>query len=82
MHSLAHELCAGRLLVTGGGGYNPEATMRCWVILLATLVGDAPSPADPRYAALFDTEDAPADPDAMGAVQEAVRALCAQHALA
>jgi acetoin utilization deacetylase AcuC-like enzyme len=78
LHSLAHELCGGRLLVTGGGGYNPTATMRCWGILAATLLGDNPSPADPRYADLFDSAAAPADPSAMPAVQAAVDHL-SQH---
>jgi acetoin utilization protein AcuC len=78
LHSLAHELCGGRLLVTGGGGYNPLATMRCWGILAATLLGDNPSPADPCYADLFDSADAPADPSAMPAVQAAVEHL-SQH---
>ncbi|MCI4352778.1 MAG: acetoin utilization protein AcuC [Thermoplasmata archaeon] len=27
-HSLAHELCGGRLVVTGGGGYTPENVSR------------------------------------------------------
>lgn len=81
LHTLAHDLCGGRLLVTGGGGYNPEATARCWAILAATLCGDAPSATHPRYARLFDVETAPAEPTAMESVQAAVAALRARFGL-
>jgi acetoin utilization protein AcuC len=75
LHALAHELCAGRLLVVGGGGYNPEATARCWAILVATLTGEAPSPDHPCYGRLFDVDAAPAAPAAMGQVHATVAAL-------
>ncbi len=75
LHDLAHELCDGRLLVTGGGGYKPEAAVRCWAILLATLAGDDPAPDHPTYGALFDTEPAPEDPTAMDEVYPSVTFL-------
>jgi acetoin utilization protein AcuC len=75
LHALAHELCAGRLLVVGGGGYDPEATARCWAILVATLTGEAPSVDHPCYGRLFDVEVAPADPAALGQVHTTVAAL-------
>jgi acetoin utilization protein AcuC len=34
---LAQEYTGGRLLVCGGGGYTPEAVIRCWGVMLATL---------------------------------------------
>ncbi len=75
LHALAHELCASRLLVTGGGGYKPEAAVRCWAILLATLAGEQPAPGDPRYGRLFDTEPAPEDPAALDEVRASVAFL-------
>jgi acetoin utilization protein AcuC len=39
MHSLAHELCEGRLLLFGGGGYTLANVPRVWSIAFATLVG-------------------------------------------
>lgn len=39
VHNLARDLCAGRLLVVGGGGYRPEETVRCWLLLLGQLAG-------------------------------------------
>ncbi len=27
------------IILTGGGGYNPEATARCWTVLLASFMG-------------------------------------------
>jgi acetoin utilization protein AcuC len=41
-HRLAHALCQGRLLVFSGGGYDPDAAARCWVVLLAELTGTQP----------------------------------------
>lgn len=35
--ALADRWTGGRLLVCGGGGYTPEAVMRCWGVMLATL---------------------------------------------
>lgn len=40
LHELAHEQCAGRLLVLGGGGYSAaDAVPRVWAQVLATLTG-------------------------------------------
>ncbi len=77
LHTLAHELCDGRLLVTGGGGYKPEPAARCWAILAATLVGDDPTPDHPRYGRLFDppADLVPADPAAMDVVASHVAVL-------
>ncbi|GAC1404957.1 MAG: hypothetical protein NVSMB65_20850 [Chloroflexota bacterium] len=38
LHALAHEQCAGRLVVTGGGGYQPHTVVpRAWTIVFAAL---------------------------------------------
>ncbi|HZY94696.1 MAG TPA: acetoin utilization protein AcuC [Candidatus Bathyarchaeia archaeon] len=39
MHRLAHELCEGRLLLYGGGGYTLGNVPRVWTIAFATLAG-------------------------------------------
>jgi acetoin utilization protein AcuC len=39
MHSLAHELCEGRLLLFGGGGYTLANVPRVWTVAFATLAG-------------------------------------------
>lgn len=45
MHTLAHELCDGRWLVTGGGGYGlVEVVPRAWTHLLAEVTGHALPP--------------------------------------
>jgi acetoin utilization protein AcuC len=37
LHSLAHELCGGKLIVLGGGGYKPENVARAWTVMVSTL---------------------------------------------
>jgi acetoin utilization protein AcuC len=36
-HGLAHELCGGKLLLLGGGGYRPERVAACWTAILETV---------------------------------------------
>lgn len=52
VHSLAHEVCNGRLVVTGGGGYTPENVSRglarvagCLAAQPRETTGDRPLPA-------------------------------------
>ena len=48
MHDLAHELCDGRWLATGGGGYAlVQVVPRVWTHLLAIAAG---TPIDPAMA--------------------------------
>jgi acetoin utilization protein AcuC len=37
VHELAHEVAEGRLVVFGGGGYNPANVARTWTLVAATL---------------------------------------------
>jgi acetoin utilization protein AcuC len=48
VHELAHEVCGGRWLLTGGGGYElVQVVPRSWTHLLAIAAGD---PVDPARA--------------------------------
>ena len=43
LHGLAHELCEGRWVALGGGGYEPvQVVPRAWTHLLAEVVGGGP----------------------------------------
>jgi acetoin utilization protein AcuC len=53
IHELAHRVCEGRLLVVGGGGYEPEVVSRCWAILVANLTGRRAGLGS-RYRDLYD----------------------------
>jgi acetoin utilization protein AcuC len=65
-HSLAHRLCQGRLVVVGGGGYEPETVARCWAILAANLANQTTNLGQ-RYTALHDlpSEFPPSNPAAV-----------------
>ena len=46
MHDLAHEICEGRWIVLGGGGYGlVRCVPRAWTHLLAEVSGDRLDPA-------------------------------------
>ena len=55
LHALSHELCHGRWVVLGGGGYEPvQVVPRAWTHLLAEVTGapvDGATPADWRAIA-------------------------------
>ncbi len=38
LHKLSHELCKGRLLAMGGGGYNPDNVAAAWMAIARGLV--------------------------------------------
>jgi acetoin utilization protein AcuC len=66
LHRLAHELCDGRWLLTGGGGYQVvQVVPRSWTHLLAEAAGAPIDPAAPtpqpwrEYAGRATGEEAP-----------------------
>ena len=56
MHDIAHETCSGRLLLLGGGGYNPENVARCWTIMFATITGAVAEDKKSLFASIHDSE--------------------------
>ena len=47
-HDLAHEVSDGRLVIFGGGGYNPSNVARAWSLIAATLANFDPPESTPR----------------------------------
>jgi acetoin utilization protein AcuC len=37
LHTLSHEVCNGRLLAMGGGGYNPKNVEPAWIAVASKL---------------------------------------------
>ncbi|HEX2515709.1 MAG TPA: acetoin utilization protein AcuC [Chloroflexota bacterium] len=79
VHALAHELCAGRLLVFGSGGYHPLHAARCWGTMVATLADALPAaqgrwPA--RFADLQDERGPLPGPGTRAAVEDTIARVC------
>ena len=79
MHRLAHELCDGRLLVLGGGGYQPDDVARCWAVMLATISGVLPAESRARFEALFDESPPPEREKVTGRVEQIIFELKARN---
>lgn len=83
MHDLAHQLCGGRYMLFGGGGYEPENTARCWALILLTVSGAIP---DAEVLDLEDRAQPPKSEVVAEAVQKAVdevkKAIFPYHGLA
>jgi acetoin utilization protein AcuC len=44
LHYLAHDVCAGRWIILGGGGYDPaDVTPRAWAAFIGTVLGHDPT---------------------------------------
>lgn len=71
VHDIAHWLCEGRLLVLGGGGYDPAVVARCWAIILATVSGAVPPERAARLAELHD----PAPSSSEAEIDEEIRRI-------
>ncbi len=59
VHNLAHKYSRGRLLVFGGGGYNPRNVTRCWAVMFATVSGGLTKASESLFKELFDGESPP-----------------------
>lgn len=63
IHDLSHELCDGKLLMLGGGGYEPVHVVRCWLLMLAEL-SEVPQARIHPEVAQWLSEPAPLKDDA------------------
>ena len=42
LHRLSHELCSGRMVALGGGGYVPQNCADAWIAVIGTMAGGVP----------------------------------------
>lgn len=74
MDDLSHEVARGRLVVFGGGGYNPANVARTWTLVAATLIRYAPSEDIPAaWRKLFEALVGERAPGALSSDGEAKR---------
>lgn len=53
LHELAHELCDGRWVCLGGGGYDPTVVPRLWTLMFSRMVGvNLPNPIPEEWLIL------------------------------
>ncbi len=55
LHQLAHKCSSDRLLLFGGGGYEPLNVARCWAVMFIT-VAEAQPKNEEMYRGLFDKD--------------------------
>ncbi len=72
IHDLANTLCNGKLLVFGGGGYDVNATARCWALIF-TLISEAS--LHTNYSELLDNEETYDNPAIMSMVIKTVEEI-------
>jgi acetoin utilization deacetylase AcuC-like enzyme len=69
---LAHEVSGGRLLVFGGGGYEPRNVSRCWAVMFLTLAGVTPKD-EALFKGLFDKDVKAEDAKILAEVRQSIR---------
>jgi acetoin utilization protein AcuC len=75
MLRIAQDLCGGRLIVVGGGGYDPIHVVRCWILMLGALCGHELDTVHPDAASWLAEPVQDSDPDA-----DAESLICAARA--
>jgi len=75
-HNLVHEISDGRLVIFGGGGYNPSNVARAWSLIAATLADFNPPEDTPKeWRELYEAvigEEAPRKVQSVGEGKNAV----------
>jgi len=74
IHQLAHDISNGRLLVFGGGGYEPSNVSRCWALMFVTIADVKPKDEN-IYKGLFDREIKDQNPRILDKVRNTIKDL-------
>jgi len=72
LHQLAHKISKGRLLVFGGGGYEPSNVSRCWALIFITIADVTPKDED-TYKGLFDRDIKAQNPRILKKVRDTIK---------
>lgn len=71
MHETTHEICEGRYLIFGGGGYNPVDTAKCWSAMFTTVT-ESKSSNEKIYEKLSDKVEIGGDDNLWKTVEKVV----------
>lgn len=73
IHYFAHKFSNGRLIMLGGGGFNPQNVARCWALMFLTVAESNIKKG--IYESLLDKEEIKKDEKVFRVVEKTVRDL-------
>jgi acetoin utilization protein AcuC len=74
IHKISHELSDGRLIILGGGGYDPPSVARCWAVMFMAVSEAVPQDRE-MYSKIFDSHEPEESPLTFESVKATVKRI-------